>query len=160
MQWLFTGSFVLLGLVILAACVAVWLRCLDLAQSANEDRKQVDRQLHAIRELTPRITAAEGTIESVRTQLRRLEGKFHAEKWLRESEPDEQLPDEPRRDDLPPVCENYQLAQIDGPRSKAAACECRYCLEMRHRRSLARGFLVPKTVQGQAELARLHGTKP
>ena len=43
------------------------------------------------------------------------------------------------------VCENWGIAQREGPRSDAASCECDYCTERRKLREHVRAQLVPKT---------------
>lgn len=46
----------------------------------------------------------------------------------------------------PLFCENYLKAQVEGPRSPAAACECDYCNEQRAARAEFRAQKIPATV--------------
>ena len=107
-----------------------------------------------------RVTTLERELESLRRELRGLAGKFYAAR--REREPD----DEPMsRSDTAQhaipgsVCDNWTAAQREGPLSEAASCECAYCVARRAARTAFRAAAVPKTVQAQAELAKLNAGK-
>lgn len=111
-----------------------------------------------------RIIAAEGSLESLNLQLQRLRGQFHAFKTAIEDGPAQLF--EPREtyaaDPIAthnlvpkaPFCENYGRAQVEGPRSPAASCECGYCVEMRERRRLTKEALLPKGAAAQARHAK------
>lgn len=116
-----------------------------------------------------RITALERDLEATRRELRKLSGKFYAELRTREEEiaaQDEYLDSNDGEAPLVPEpfpnqsCENWKAAQTLGPHSDAAKCECLYCMTRRSERRALRAALVPKTVQGQAETARLNAGKP
>ena len=44
-----------------------------------------------------------------------------------------------------PACENWLAAQNEGPASRAAKCECAYCVSQHAARAALRSQLVPKT---------------
>jgi hypothetical protein len=137
-----------------AAVVAVWC-----AVVARQEAQRCEAFAGRLRAATGRITALEGSLDSLQTQVQKLRGTFYAYKAARDAEPatDFALDFAPA-----PVttsgggCENYIQAQMDGPGSKAARCECAYCAGMRARRDALRREVVPKTAQGQARLARLN----
>lgn len=158
--------------VALLGCLWTFTRAQRVADDAAESERQAQRTALKLTEDRTRLTAAEREIETLRRELRKLSGKFYAA--MREAE-EEAAELEDQREAAPPyvigardatgglfapVCENYQQAQVEGPQSAAARCECRYCLEMRQRRAAVRSALVPKTVQGQAALAKLNAGKP
>lgn len=123
-----------------------------------------------------RITALERDLEATRRELRKLSGKFYAELRTREDETEFVVDDradarwpvsghrplfsDDGRLEPPLVCENWKAAQTLGPHSDAAKCDCEYCTFRRNQRRVLRDALVPKTVQGQAETARLNAGKP
>lgn len=113
-----------------------------------------------------RVTVLERELDSLRRELRKLSGKFYAS--LRERE-EEQLFEETPEPTEPPLvpepfpshsCENWIAAQTLGPMSQQARCECEYCTFRRNQRRALREALVPRTVQAQAELAKLNAGKP
>ena len=50
-----------------------------------------------------------------------------------------------------PVCENWSLAQLEGPKSAAARCECEYCESMRRARRAVKAALVPRGAEAVAK---------
>jgi len=131
------------------------------------------RHVEDVYELTAKLKVAlpgiEARLEQLQTQHKKLSGRFYAA--LQQLEEDNLAGTDP-----PPTsasgydftaathamqaCENYAVAQKHGPSSEAARCECVYCATKRLERDQARKSLVPRTVQGQAELARLNAGKP
>lgn len=53
-------------------------------------------------------------------------------------------------------CDNWALAQLEGPQSKAARCECDYCEQMRRARATVKAALVPRGAQAVAKFAEDH----
>lgn len=108
-----------------------------------------------------RVAVIEREVDALRRELRKLSGRFYAaQRELVEEVADSNL--QPLADPLAlhPVCENYALAQTQGPRSDAAKCDCPYCHARREGKRAFRDQQVPRTVQGQADLARLNAGKP
>lgn len=123
-------------------------------------------ELHAsrLRAAVGRITGLEGSVESLTQQLQKLRGQFYALKQRVNDEPpdDEYGPDADNpvmvaraeaKGPLPDFCANYGQAQIEGPLSKPAQCQCGYCEEMRRRRSEFRAAKIPATV-GRAKVTK------
>jgi hypothetical protein len=140
MQTLLTASAILIQTLLL---VAGWY----VAERARNDVVRLRRAREQIGEL-------ELGLESVRKQLASLRGKFYATRAEQPAEVYPQLPLAPSGS----VCENWLAAQNPNAPNwrQARECECRYCLEQRHARARARAAAVPKTAQGQGELARLN----
>jgi septal ring factor EnvC (AmiA/AmiB activator) len=146
-------------------------RCKDWADQCASDRGELLEDRH-------RLTSVERDVAALRRELRKLSGKFYSTlSAIEEREADEfdasydrdqdAAGDSDRQLDafagiqnLEAQCENWKAAQTLGPSSDAAKCECVYCLSKRAERRALRSALVPKTVQGQAELARLNSGKP
>jgi len=84
------------------------------------------------------VHEVELAVESLRKQLASLRGKFYATK---EAPPLVVQPGLPQPGDLP-ACDNWLAAQLEGPRSRAAACDCRYCLEQRHHRAQQKAAIL------------------
>lgn len=139
MNWIPTA------LCTLAAVVAWWA-----ATVANRRLNDCERAVNRVRALAGRVTALEGGAESLLLMHRKLSGRFYAAMAERpEPEPEPQL-------DLidAPTCDNYRQAQIDGPRSAAAQCQCNYCAGMRESRQKVKAALVPKG--NAARVAAIH----
>lgn len=52
--------------------------------------------------------------------------------------------------DLTGTCENWLAAQLEGPRSKAAACECAYCLRARAERAAEKSRILAERNRAKA----------
>lgn len=150
---------ILLTAIALAALVGCFLcftrsqRYADDAHAAYQRAEAVALKLRAERD---RVTVLERDTEALRRELRKLGGKFYAS--IRDQVvPVEELHDER---DPGPVCENWLRAKLDGPTSIAASCECDYCTNARELRRAFRQTFVPKTAQGQGDLAKLNQGKP
>lgn len=89
-----------------------------------------------------KVVGLEGALDSLHSQHLKLRGQFHAFKAQLDQdelpliESDVQalkgrLDPTPRFDN---PCENYLVAQRDGPTSPAAQCECVFCEQMRAQR--------------------------
>lgn len=133
---------------------------------AAKARDQCLRQERKLLDERARVTVCERELDALRRELRKLAGKFYASQ--REHDDDEFAQrqrgiDHPNSGDLEEqveFCENYGSAQLLGPASAAAQCQCGYCLTRRSERDAMRKASVPKTVQGQARLATLNAGKP
>lgn len=106
------------------------------------------------------LGAVEAALQSLTAQHRKLAGRVYADEYW-----NGQRAEQPQLDVHAPVserdtggCENYRIAQIEGPQSQAAKCECALCVEARAARAAFRSQVVPKTARGVAELARLNGS--
>jgi len=145
-------AFVLLcALASVAGAWSAWRHAGD-ARSARDD----------LRTQKSKLTAQEAQTEVLAHQLAKLRGQFFAFK----KQADEREEDRDDREEeyglgveaaqfaASPTawtpCENFKLAQVEGPQSKAASCECLYCSRQRRARGALRAALIPKTASGQA----------
>lgn len=166
-HYIFTAFALVFCLVGVGAAVHV-LRTADRVDDMLRDVTRVAQKLASER---ARVTVCENEGDALRKQLQTLRGAFYSFKAKVEE-------DMPLEDDLErlgygdgnvdqrsfalagSICDNWSIAQRDGPRSDAASCECSYCVGRRAERRALRAALVPKTVQGQAEVARINAGKP
>lgn len=145
-------------LALLAAACAVWA-----ARYAHDRAQLADRRAARLAASIGRITGLEAECSTLTHQLQKLRGSFFALK--REMEHPESgsfRPEDPQMggdSNALAFCENYGRAQIDGPGSLAAKCECEYCVEMRGRKAGFRRASVPTTVRAQGELAKLNASR-
>lgn len=152
--------------LILAACIWAAVVVQRIVDQCHQHALKAESAALKLRDERARVTVLERDVEALRRELRKLSGKFYA--TLREAEAvaesredsGEQLATVHAEVPRAPFCPNYGQAQIEGPQSPAAACECGYCVEMRARREQFRSLAVPRTVRGQAELAKLNAGKP
>jgi len=119
----------------LAAGIAIWAAI--VARRAGSRAESEARRLSVMR---GRVLTMEAELEALTSQHRSLRGKFYASRGQKEETPHE----DPATLENWEVCDNFQLAQRDGPRSPASACECAYCTDQRARRAAARAAFVPK----------------
>jgi len=155
MDWLIT----VIELVILTGCVLALTRTEKLYDGCRELRDEIERICGKVAEERSRLTGLERDVDALRRELRKLSGKFYAAQ--RAEEDDAGSWDAPLAHAIPAsICDNWSVAQIAGPNSDAASCECSYCVGRRAERRALRAALVPKTVQGQAEVAKLNAGKP
>lgn len=159
MHWLFTALGLLFALLSTwGALVAHW--------RAQECHGHAQR----LATMRSRVTALEGSAESLLAQHRKLSGRFYA--MLNELE-DPQPPNYPDVDDVKRfnerqaelgqqllVCENWALACDQGPQSAAARCDCAYCNWQRAERARTRARLVPPTAAGQGAMAKRNSGQP
>jgi len=146
-----------------ALSTGLLLLCIACVVACYVHLDEVRKIQHRLGTMRSAVTGNTAELEGLKAQVQKLRGQFFAFKQAFEDGPSELFreADERSRADLhllhkplPGVCENYQRAQVDGPRSDAAKCECAYCEEMRLRRALARGELIPKTAAAQAARAK------
>ncbi|HZN25345.1 MAG TPA: hypothetical protein VFB75_14055 [Burkholderiales bacterium] len=151
------------------ACAWIAWVCLRAADRAHGFYLKAEAQALALKAERDRVTVAERDTEALRRELRKLSGVFYAFKTKTEDELDEELDGNSFAIESAiacptgiagSICDNWSIAQRDGPRSEAASCECSYCVGRRAERRALRAALVPKTVQGQAEVAKLNAGKP
>jgi len=83
----------------------------------------------------------EERLDAILTRLRKLEGRFNAD--VRWREPVDDQPGEMGIGQTANACENFALAQREGPNSAAAACQCVYCEGMRAYRRAEKARLLP-----------------
>jgi len=123
-----------------------------VAYRASQYADRADHEAKRLRNMIGRLTALEGSHESLYAQHRKLAGKFHAQKWAAEQQVE--LDDEPPAvsKPLPNICDNWRIAQIEGPRSEAAKCECSFCTQARAQRAAFRAqarATVPSNDDGE-----------
>lgn len=142
-------------------CVWVFIRTQSLADESLESARAAESTAMKLRAERDRVTVAERELDALRRELRKLSGKFYSA--MRELDAVEEIvtpPFDPKPQTGFPVCDNWLDAQTQGPSSEAAKCTCPYCEFRRGERLRQRDELVPKTVQGQAALARVNAGKP
>lgn len=154
-----------LSLAALCGCFLAFTRTQRVADEASMWARSAEKSALALKSERDRITVLERELDALRRELRKLSGKFHASQ--REVPDDIQEAEFRRKQiDFVPytaplgVCENWLLAQRDGPRSEAASCDCEYCVAQREQRAQLRKSLVPKGAQATAATAKLNAGKP
>lgn len=154
MEILFTAC----SFVALLGCVLAYTRSEREAETSATHCRNAERAAMSLRTERDRVTVLERETEALRRELRKLSGKFYASQ--REHE---QVLDIIQDADDPPVCENYAVAQREGPKSTAASCECDYCTrrrkekrEFRDRQAIA-GHLDPRWIAAHTSGTGNHG---
>jgi len=119
------------------ACLMAW-RAGILAERASEHEIQLRRQLG-------RVGALEEALASLSSQHAKLRGKFysslapvdveHVEVSIR---------------DTGPTCDNWLTAQLQGPRSEAAKCECNFCTGRRAARAAEKSRILAERNRAKA----------
>ena len=139
MQYLFTGL-----LTVIAVLVVYW------AYRAQSDRLACERAVRRVEAMRGRLITLEASVDSLDRSHRKLSGKFHAEMHRSSGEMEERIDAaqqlDVNRQELAGViaCDNFKIAQIDGPTSPAASCECDYCTRQRELRRAIKAQLMPK----------------
>lgn len=132
-----------LALAALAGCFLAYTRCQRCADDAADDLRRCDELALKLRGELARITALEGGYEQLHSQHRKLAGKFYARDYYdRQHDLDNAPPGITAPQLLTPACENWAAAQLEGPKSKAAACECGYCLAQRAARAREKAAIL------------------
>jgi len=116
------------------------------------DKLSTDLSTSAPVTIAARLDDLQGALMQLRDSNRREFGKL----WKR-SEPELMAPTAPNGDAYD-VCENWEVAQREGPTSRAASCECAYCDAKREPKKRLRNLEVPRTIRGQAKLAKDNGS--
>jgi hypothetical protein len=123
-----------------AVALAVW-RCIVYMDLARAHAQEAEAYCLAVRDQRDRVTVLERELDAIRRELRKVAGKFYA---ITSPPPIPDDHDEPRAARAEPFCPNFGAAQLEGPTSPAASCECGYCSEMRDRRAAARKADLPR----------------
>ena len=143
-------------------CAAIWIMqvAVQAMHNAQSWARLAEKTAMQLRSERDRVTTSERELDALRRELRKLSGKFYQQqREILEEAADLAEANEPLGVPALRVCENWELSQTLGPRSEAASCECDYCTRRREHRRALRAALVPKTVQGQAEVAKLNAGK-
>lgn len=134
--------FTILGFVTLAVNVA-------LVFIVNNSATDAENEARSLRVMRGRIIALEAAHESLHQRHQKLAGKYYASA----ANADATVERCPNTQDFvgdehaPGWCENYGLAQVQGPQSKAAKCECAFCEHMREQRAALRKSLPVNHLQ-------------
>ena len=151
-----TISTVLSFLGALISAAIAW-RMQGTCQMTFAAEKRVEREVAKLQATTARVSSLEAENSSLLMQLQKLRGQFFAFKSAVEDQDLPTIQEVERQYEaeraVPGFCGLYGQAQIEGPMSPAARCDCGYCVEMRARRERSRIELVPKTAKAQGELA-------
>jgi hypothetical protein len=95
------------------------------------------REAQKLNGMQARVITCEGAIEALNAQQRKLSGKFHQSLQSKQPESQTAIVEAP-------FCANFGQAQLEGPNSRPAACECAYCVQRRAQRDELRKQLVPR----------------
>lgn len=137
--------------LILVGTVLAWWRCVTWADAAAAAVRDCEAQALAFRSQTSRVLELERELATLTREVRKLSGKFYAmRREVEEAQEELQLP----APENAPVCENWQRAQDEGPRSAAAKCECDYCDLQRSKRAALRRAQLPKNVAEMHDAAK------
>lgn len=123
--------------LILIACAFALQRCIFHADRLLQMRQRLE-------DIDTKVGVLDIKGENTLKQLQSLRGRFYAitaPPPITDLDDDDDDGDERRPPLLPlasPFCANFGQAQLEGPTSPAARCECGYCGEMRARRAAAR----------------------
>lgn len=151
-----------LSLVCLIGCFLAYTRAQKEADTAEAWRNNIETNALKLRTELPRLTAAEREIETLRRELRKLSGKFYASQREEIEIADTYASDPIATHNLVP-CDNYAIAQREGPNSKAAKCECDYCTRRRKekaefkQRQAEKGHLDPRWIAAHTSGTGNHG---
>jgi hypothetical protein len=121
--------------------------CAYFAWRAGESAESAKHSEHRLAIMRGQVAGLEAAVVALDDRLKRLNGKVAADRyWNNQRDEQPQLapvrPDGSSRD----VCENWALAQREGPTSAAAQCVCDYCESMRADRAARRAKLPPKPI--------------
>jgi len=130
--------------------------CVWMTWSAGLSRERCDRiesrltrRLSDVLALQGQIHALANSLENLQTQHRKLRGAFYAERAV------DPRPEFTSERETPPsqlgVCENWNRAQIEGPRSEAAKCACLVCEGLRARRATEKAAILARERIGRAQ---------
>lgn len=153
-------STIALVVAFFASLAAWWfaLRASADADFAEKEAKRCDKRANELVEALARLHAVEGELKTLGSQHRRLSGRFykHLDQIALNDPGDDFARDTPARPapSAAPFCANYGQAQVEGPTSPAARCECAYCAEMRLRREQFRSEVLPKTNSERHDAAK------
>ena len=143
--------FTALALACLVGCFLAVTHAAQHAERAHSHVHRAEGLALTLRAERDRLTVLERDTEALRRELRKLSGKFYASQ--REAENDLEAQRYFDRTAIPAsvlpgnapttaVCENYAAAQLEGPSSKAAKCECLYCMTRRNARAAEKAAIL------------------
>lgn len=111
--------------------------------SINADLRAARDLVQRLRGMGNQVNALEQALVSLTSQHRKLAGRVYQAQGREEPEPTATA--EP--------CENWALAKLEGPQSKAARCECEYCTLQREQRRAVRKTIAPRNAQELAKFS-------
>ena len=113
------------------------------AFKAAQSAEKAEHSEHRLAIMRGQVRGMEVMLTALDEQLRKLAGKVHADAYWRgkRDEQPELVPDDQPRAPMGSECENWKIAQRDGPSSPAASCECAYCEAKRADRAARRAKL-------------------
>jgi hypothetical protein len=127
----------------LGAIAALWCAryCHGLMQLLWESESRVKREAAKLNSLSGRLIATEEACDVLGNALRKLTGKFYAERRH----------EAVAKPDTPPVavCPNWAQARVDGPGSTASNCTCDYCELQRAERAALRAAVRAAKLGGR-----------
>jgi len=126
--------FTVFALLILSGCAVFGWLAYDSVRSCRAIEEHLRRSLALVAQL-------DADVQVLTAQVHKLRGKIYS---LKPGEQEIEIA-KPFTQGL--VCENYKVAQRDGPNCEAAACSCEYCEAKRVERKEFRARAVPKTAQ-------------
>lgn len=126
----------ILGLNLL--CVVV---CVFLTMRSSQIGDACAYQSNMLKTMRGRLIANEHSIEALAAAHKKFVGKISKERALVE-QPSPPAEEQQLFED---ECENYRVAQIEGPLSQAASCECEFCVAKRAARRAVKNVLMPRT---------------
>lgn len=140
--------FTALALAAFCGCLLALQRALKAADLAHGHYLKAEAQTLTLKAERDRVTVLERDTEALRRELRKLGGKFYAS--LRERTEEDHDLDAQRffeRQNVLPLpetkpCDNWLAAQTEGPHSKAARCECLYCMTQRRIRATEKAAIL------------------
>jgi len=143
MEYLFTGLYTAL---LIASAVCAW-----------RTRRHADRAESAARKLEHargRLVSLESAFDSLERAHKKLSGRFYARRAETVDVEHIQHQEEQAARALNDsgafgICNNWRIAQVEGPFSEAAACECDFCVQTRQARAQIRAE-VRKTFPSHA----------
>lgn len=121
--------------------------CAYFAWRAGQSAERAEHSEHRLAIMRGQVKGLEVGMAALDEQHKRLAGRVYADEYWRgkrKEQPDllaTPLPDEGRFLHTGPVCENWKIAQRDGPTSPGARCECEYCNARRADRAARRATL-------------------
>lgn len=109
------------------------------ALKAMRHGAQAERASKRLTDVRARMTDVETLLDSLYKSHKKLSGTYYRERRrdVRDDDGEEEIATHVQANGAA-ACENYAIAQREGPTSRAAQCECDYCSARRVGRSIAR----------------------
>jgi hypothetical protein len=146
------------AVVLLTGCAICAALCGWFAYIATSARDSCAHSEARLQTQRGRIVGLAGALENLHAQHRKLAGRVYADKQWRDArasggdftredwEAHGVKLDNPTHTLVGVVCDNWRIAQVEGPTSQAARCECAYCVEARANRAHVRSQLLKNGV--------------